>query len=151
MIPNCIVNDILRHETGDKHTRARMKYLREKDQEIGKEVKVTTCRPARTTIWTVVGDIKEEDVPPTVDRYDDIGIINFDFNARDVLLRPSLNIFLVGGKSSSFISPTTVHVIVRAGLHMVTFTSFPISSSFSHKYSILALVCSSPVSCRKIP
>ena len=34
--PNCIVNNILRHETGDKHTRARMKYLQEKDEEIGK-------------------------------------------------------------------------------------------------------------------
>ena len=55
---NLILMEFSAYESDDKHTIERLKYHREKEGEIGKEVKATTCRPARITTWTVVGDIK---------------------------------------------------------------------------------------------
>ena len=47
---------------------------------MGKEVKVTTCRHACITTWTIVSDIKSIDVPETVEKHDETGIVDFDFS-----------------------------------------------------------------------
>ena len=47
--PNSFIMEILAHESNDKHTIARLTYLREKEGEMGKEVKITTGRNTRIT------------------------------------------------------------------------------------------------------
>ena len=81
---NSIVMEILAHECDDKHTLARLNYLSEKLECMDKVVKVSGGRPTRVTTWTVVGDVLERDVPQTIERHEDIGIGDFDFNDKEV-------------------------------------------------------------------
>ena len=46
---------------------------------MGKEFKVTIERPTCITMWTVVGDTKETDVPQNVEKHEEIGILGFYF------------------------------------------------------------------------
>ena len=49
-----------------------------------KEVKLTTCRPAHITTWTVVGDLQDIGVPRTVEKHNEIGITDFEFSDKEV-------------------------------------------------------------------
>ena len=81
--PNSIVEEIIIHETGDKHTAARLKYVSEKEGEMGKAVKVK-CGNLDPIEWTVVGDVKEANVAPIRNKHSEIGIKEFDFSKFEV-------------------------------------------------------------------
>ena len=51
---------------------------------MGKEVKITTGRNTRITTQIVVGDVKESDVPKNVEKYEVIGIVDFDISDKKV-------------------------------------------------------------------
>lgn len=82
--PNSIVMEILAHKCNDKHTQARSKYLSEKEEQMGKVVKVPAGRPARVTTWTVVGNVMLLNAPQTIERHQDTEIVDFDFNEKKV-------------------------------------------------------------------
>ena len=82
--PNSIIMKIFAHETDDKNTIARLKYHIDQVGEMGKEVKVATCRPKPITTWTIFGDIKSADVPETIEKHNEIGIVDFDYSDKEV-------------------------------------------------------------------
>lgn len=79
--------EILAHKCDDKYTQSRMKYISEKLEQMGNVAKVTAGILARVTTWTVVGDIMGKDVPQSIERHQDIGIEDFDFNEKEVSSR----------------------------------------------------------------
>ena len=83
--PNQIIQEILVHETGDKHTTARLKYQSEKAKVIGEKIQV----PYGNSVleWEVIGDVKESDYPWPKERHKQVGVCGFDFFKFEVLKR----------------------------------------------------------------